>query len=152
MREIALALTIDQHGRILFGKTRRHQRMSASGLPEIWEIPGGEKGPREKIRAAARRELKQETKIRVPTSKFKRSCTRTMGDKIFIIFVVYPNSHELADMRPNHEYFELKWFAVDEIPWTEMRPGARNFLEPVLQDFSFKELLRKLPRNKKLGR
>lgn len=63
---VAVVLT-DEHGRVLLTRRRAHMRT----FPRAWVLPGGGVDPGESLRAAAARELAEESGIRVPAADMR---------------------------------------------------------------------------------
>lgn len=110
-----------QSGHILLIK-----RKSAPGK-DLWALPGGHINPSEKLANAAVRELREETKVKIPEGLLL-SKAQDQDPKVFddpnrsqrgrvitnVFYFELDSSKPLPDIRGNDDAKEAKWFPISE--------------------------------------
>lgn len=100
-------LVSDETGRLLYTR-RAHQ--PAMGR---WAFPSGFVDRGEEIRAAARRELREETGLDVELDGMLGVYSREGDPVVFVVFAGHPRGGEL---QASSEALEVCFFALDELP------------------------------------
>jgi len=99
----------------------------------LWNGVGGHVEPGEDIRAAARREVREETGL-VPESLELCAVIHETGllGRAHLLFVFRAELTETQPARAGREG-TLAWFALDHIPWERVVPDLRALLPRVLE-------------------
>lgn len=124
----AAVLIVDNKNRLLLMKR------SDSGC---WGPPGGAVEPGEVVESAARREVWEETGVKIrkmelfgvfsgPELYYKYP----NGDEVYNVTVVYLSRDGSSEIRLNEEHVAWDWFNVAEIPENISPP-----IEPVVEEF-----------------
>ncbi|MES2470983.1 MAG: NUDIX domain-containing protein [Patescibacteria group bacterium] len=115
----------------LFGKGSPTKKVAANKIVP----PGGKRKNDEELVIAAQRELRQETSIRADPSEFRHygyfiGSADGVGYKVDIFMVeVLPT----AQVRGCKEVSQWFWYHEKSIPWHEMMPDDKHWLEPILR-------------------
>lgn len=120
--------------RLLLGRMKT-KKFAANGTAFPWGLPGGTPRPDEAFDRTAVREARQETRKRISRHRFTKQLAITRDDYTFHVYSVRLSQREFREHVPPHrEFIEFRWFKVREVPWGEMLPGTREWLEEVLYD------------------
>jgi len=99
-----------------------------------WNGPGGKLGPGETPENCARREVREETGLRVRSLRLHGALRHYFGDVDEPDWIVYQFSVTEFEGEPmESDEGELRWFPVDEIPYGEMWQDDEHWL-PLLLD------------------
>lgn len=109
--KIGVCVTIINDGKLLLGKRKN---VAGEGM---WGLPGGHLEYGESLRAAASRELKEETNLISNNLEFLQIVNDPREDKhyIHINFIAKDIQGELKNMEPEKCY-EWKWFNLSDLP------------------------------------
>ena len=121
-------------GRILLGRMNT-KKLSITGTPFPWGLPGGGVQKGEPALRAAKRELRQEVRKRLPTPRFvyRGSVYDERDDRTFFVFSVALSQKEFRERVPPHrEFKEFRWFTLAELPWNEMLEEHHDWLPYLL--------------------
>lgn len=119
-------LVFDRTGRLLL------ERRSDCGL---WGLPGGRIEPGESVRAAAIREVAEETGLTIRVMGLQGVYSEPWGrivrypdngDQRHLIDIVVTARVTGGRMKASHESLELKWVRRADVPWDELCPAARD--------------------------
>lgn len=106
-RVVGLALVRD--GAVLLGRRAAARR----SFPSVWDVPGGHVEPGETLRAAARREAREELGVETEVGgPIGRITSATLGVEM-TVFRIDAWSGAVVNAAP-HEHDELRWFRAGE--------------------------------------
>lgn len=135
-RTIAVnAIFVDDNGRILLGKRAKHK--SGGGQ---WGLPGGTQEKGEKYQETLIREMEEELGVKVLEYSYNNFFQCIVSENVHFdhhAFVVTKWSGEIVNNEPN-KCDELRWFAMEELPWENFFVSARNVVN-YLQDVVYSE-------------
>ncbi|MCW3978563.1 MAG: 8-oxo-dGTP diphosphatase [Candidatus Bathyarchaeota archaeon] len=130
----AIVCTIIREGRILL------QRKTTGRFgEEKWNGPGGKLRPSETPEDCARREVHEETDLRVRDLRLHGALRHYFGKVDEPDWIVHQFSATEFEGEPkDSDEGELRWFLVDEIPYQEMWQDDEHWLPLLLngRDFS----------------
>ncbi len=102
----------------------------------LWNGLGGHVRSGEDVRAAARRELLEESGLE-PRQLRLRAVIHETGllgrDHLLFVFTAHVDEREAERTPPSIPEGELAWFQPDEIPWAEAVPDLCELLPRVLE-------------------
>lgn len=107
------------------------QRGNTRFLPGFWVFPGGGNEPEESHEAAARRELEEETRLRleVPFHPFARAITPAYAPVRYDCYVFRAQVPEGAEPAvDDNEFVRGRWFDIDEL--LRLRSGGEVQMAP----------------------
>ncbi|TFE02338.1 NUDIX hydrolase [Jeotgalibacillus salarius] len=108
------ALIEDQEGRILLQKRTDHS---------LWGIPGGIMEVGETFEETARREVLEETNLKLDDLKLFGVYSGSSGfseyengDKVFSVQIIFSTTGHQGQLKQNNESHEVRFFHRDEVP------------------------------------
>lgn len=112
----------DDEGRVLL---LRHTYRPT--LP--WGLPGGGMRPHETLEECLKREIEEETGLRVEVDHLLSAAAHYDRRLVDMIFACHPlPGSTLADFKPNSEVAEARYFALDDLP-AAMSSGQRRLIK-----------------------
>ncbi|MBC8449984.1 MAG: NUDIX hydrolase [Chloroflexi bacterium] len=124
--KVAVAVLVeDERGRVLL--VRR------AVLPALgrWAFPSGFMDYDEEPRAAAQREVAEETGLQVQVREVLDVATLGQEDQRQGVIIFFAGRPTGGRLRPGDDVSEVRWFAADEIPYDELAfSGTRRLLVP----------------------
>jgi 8-oxo-dGTP diphosphatase len=96
----------------------------------LWVFPGGYVDKGEKVTSAAIREAREEAGLEIRIDRLLNVYSYSGRPLVVIVYAATAIGTELSH---DEECLEARWFAADEIPWTELafdstREGLREYL------------------------
>jgi 8-oxo-dGTP pyrophosphatase MutT (NUDIX family) len=132
----AAVLIVDQQDRLLLMKR------SDSGC---WGPPGGAVELGEKVEAAARREVQEETGLEIGKMALfgvfsgpELYYRYPNGDEVYNITIVYRTHDWHGEVRLNGEHTHWRWFAAQEIP-DDLSPPIKPVIDQFKKERSTKD-------------
>jgi 8-oxo-dGTP pyrophosphatase MutT (NUDIX family) len=132
----AAVLIVDQQDRLLLMKR------SDSGC---WGPPGGAMELSEKVEAAARREVHEETGLQIGEMALFNVFSGPElyyrypnGDEVYNITIVYRTRDWHGEVRLNGEHTDWRWFAATDIP-ADLSPPIKPVIDQFIKDRSTKD-------------
>jgi ADP-ribose pyrophosphatase YjhB (NUDIX family) len=102
---------VDDEGRILLARRAREPRAA------LWDVPGGFLEPAESPEEGVRRELLEETGLRIEVGRYVGSFVDVYGDGGDTTLNIFFECRVLdGTMRADDDVSELRWFAPDALP------------------------------------
>ncbi len=115
-------IVIDEQGRILLSREDNDK----------WEMLGGGLDHNEEPKACLRREISEETGLKVmsisDTPKYFVTCPRE-GKDTYIANVIYEITLENLDFVPSDECQELRFFSIDDMKTVNLFENVQKLLE-----------------------
>jgi mutator protein MutT len=129
---VAVGAIVAENGRVLMA--RRGKEPSYG----FWSVPGGAVHLGEDLKAAARREIKEELGIEVELTdviEIMERVTRDAGGRIQYHYVVidYLARHVGGEPTPSPEALEVRWIAPEDFPKYEMTRGTADIILRMLE-------------------
>jgi ADP-ribose pyrophosphatase YjhB (NUDIX family) len=129
---VAVGTIVVRDGRVLLAR-RGHE--PAYGL---WSVPGGGVHLGEELRAAARRELREECGIEVELTDVIELIERVTRDgdgriQYHYVIVDYLAKWTGGEPAPSPEALEVRWVAPEEFPRYEMTRGSAEVILRLLE-------------------
>jgi mutator protein MutT len=129
---VAVGAIVAENGRVLMA---RRGKEPSYGL---WSVPGGAVHLGEDLKAAARREIKEELGIEVELTdviEIMERVTRDAGGRIQYHYVVidYLARHVGGEPTPSPEALEVRWIAPEDFPKYEMTRGTADIILRMLE-------------------
>ena len=119
-RQIVLAAVIERGGRYLVCQRPAHKRHGS-----LWEFPGGKVEAGESLMEAARRELKEELRMRATEVGRPRLSVAEDGSNFVICFADVEAEGEPVLL----EHSALDWLTVEQLLALPLAPSDRLFVE-----------------------
>lgn len=120
----------DQKGRYLFLR----RAISSGANPGKWELPGGKVDPGEEFGQAIRREVHEETGLRVETGAVLGHMESVFDDRMIVYLVMgasvrggEPSATPTITLSEEHD--EFSWVGPDSILSLDLAPQYRRFFE-----------------------
>lgn len=109
---VVILLTNDK-GEVLLGKRRGEPQKN------YWDNPGGFVDAGETAEQTVIREMKEETGLKIEIVDYLGSIDDVygIGPTLNLVYVVKKISGEIE---PSDDVVELRWFAIDQIPWNKV--------------------------------
>lgn len=102
----------------------------------MWNGLGGHVRPREDVREAARREIREEAGIDPRTVRL-RGLIHESGllgtDHLLLLFTAEVDPAEARLARESTDEGELGWFRLDQLPWADLVPDLRTILPRLIE-------------------
>jgi 8-oxo-dGTP diphosphatase len=129
---VAVGAIVAENGRVLMA---RRGKEPSYGL---WSVPGGAVHLGEDLKAAARREIKEELGIEVELTdviEIMERVTRDAEGRIQYHYVVidYLARHVGGEPTPSLEALEVRWIAPEDFPTYEMTRGTADIILRMLE-------------------
>ena len=129
---VAVGAIVAENGRVLMA---RRGKEPSYGL---WSVPGGAVHLGEDLKAAARREIREELGIEVELTdvvEIMERVTRDVEGRIQYHYVVidYLARHVGGEPTPSPEALEVRWIAPEEFSQCEMTRGTAEVILRVLE-------------------
>jgi mutator protein MutT len=129
---VAVGAIVAENGRVLMA---RRGKEPSYGL---WSVPGGAVHLGEDLKAAARREIKEELGIEVELTdviEIMERVTRDAEGRIQYHYVVidYLARHAGGEPTPSPEALEVRWIAPEDFPKYEMTRGTADIVLRMLE-------------------
>ena len=129
---VAVGAIVAENGRVLMA--RRGKEFSYG----LWSVPGGAVHLGEDLKAAARREIKEELGIEVDLTdviEIMERVTRDAEGRIQYHYVVidYLARHVGGEPTPSPEALEVRWIAPEDFPKYEMTRGTADIVLRMLE-------------------
>lgn len=107
---------------------------------ELWLPPGGHVDPGEDPKETVRREAKEELGMDVEflfDEPILLTVTKTVGNvakhtDVSLWYLLIGNPHRSLDYDPD-EFNQIRWFAIDEIPFEKSDPHMKRFIDKMLK-------------------
>ncbi|WP_367392704.1 NUDIX domain-containing protein [Lewinella sp. LCG006] len=99
-----------------------------------WDLPGGKIGRRETVKAALKREIKEELGIEVKVEELLEVFTARMNHQVDVLIVVYrcTTKATMQDLRISSESFEIGCFSNGQLLNLKLNPRYLYYLEKTL--------------------
>ena len=128
---LAVGTIVVHNGRVLLARRGKEPAVGR------WSVPGGGVHLGEELRAAARREIREECGIEVELTdviEIIERMTRDAEDRIQYHYVIvdYLAKWVGGDLTPSDEAPEIRWVAPEEFPQYEMTRGSVDVILRVL--------------------
>lgn len=104
----ATFIAINEENKILILKRANNDKYS----PNLWCVPGGSL-EKESYEECVRREVKEETNLKISKLNFFKSYFRDEGKFYYLPIYFYGNVK--GEIKLNHEHQEFKWISKKEI-------------------------------------
>ncbi len=129
---VAVGAIVAENGRVLMA---RRGKEPSYGL---WSVPGGAVHLGEDLKAAARREIKEELGIEVDLTdviEIMERVTRDPEGRIQYHYVVidYLARHVGGEPTPSPEAWEVRWIAPEDFPKYELTRGTAEIILRMLE-------------------
>ncbi len=112
---------------------------------ELWLPPGGHVDPGEDPKETVRREAKEELGIDAEflfDEPLLLTVTKTVGNvaehtDVSLWYLLKGDPNQVLDYDP-HEFHQIHWFGINEIPFEKSDPYMKRFIEKMLRDQTWK--------------
>ncbi len=120
--DLVVSALIEDEGKVLLIKRKKNK-----SFPDFWGIPTGKVKPGEKLEDAIKREVKEETNLRIEVLE-PYHLTQEFHDDHHHIIIAFKGKIVSGHLKAGSDAEEVKWFSKDEVSRLKLQPTAREQL------------------------